>query len=393
MISVKTAKKLVLKHASIFTEAKTVSLQNALNNILAQDVVSEIDMPPFRQSAMDGYAVNIGKTNDYLVVDEIKAGDGKNPQLKNGEAVRIFTGAAVPDAANAVIMQEKTNRNENRLIIEDLLKVGMNIRRKGEQIKVGDIALKKGTKINAAHIGVLASLGITKVAINEKPSIAILVTGNELIQPGNALTYGAIYESNGAMLVATLNNLGYKDISLIRVPDDFEQTKKTLDKAIKNHQVVIATGGVSVGDYDFVGKAFNDLEVEEIFYKVKQKPGKPLFFGKKGTVFIFGLPGNPAAALTCFYIYVYPLLRKNERAAKTELTRIAMPLQADFSKKGNRAQFLKAKLQGAEVAILGGQSSAMLQAFGEADALVYLPEDATELKKGDSVETILLPVN
>lgn len=393
MISVKTAKELVVRHTTITAQTEIVSLQDALNNVLAIDVISEIDMPSFRQSAMDGFAVHIGKSNNYLIVDEVKAGDGKNPQLEKGEAIRIFTGAAVPDTANAVVMQEKTQRNENQIKIEDSLKPQMNIRPKGEQIKIGDIALTKGTRINAAHIGFLASLGITKVEVYKKPGIAILITGNELIAPGNKLSFGKIYESNGLMLSSLLNGLGYADISVIRIPDDFEETRKVLDEAIMANDVVIASGGISVGDYDFVGKALNDLAVEEIFYKVKQKPGKPLFFGKKGAVSIFGLPGNPAAALTCFYMYVYPLLRKTQGASNPELTRISLPLQADFSKKGNRAQFLKAKLQEAEVAILGGQSSAMLEAFGAADALVYLPEDATEIKKGDIVETILLPVN
>ena len=210
--------------------------------------------------------------------------------------------------------------------------------------------------------------------------------------PGKPLSYGEIYESNGAMLSAVLRELGYTKTSIINVPDDYDSTKNTLEKTINNHDIVIVTGGVSVGDYDFVSKALNRIGVKQIFYKVKQKPGKPLFFGKKETVSIFGLPGNPAAALSCFYIYVYPLIKKSEGNINTQLTRISMPIATDYDVMGSRAQFLKAKIQDDGVQILQGQSSAMVRAFGEANALVFLPEGSTKIKKGDTVKTILLPI-
>ena len=392
MIDVHTAQDLVLKHSSMSSEILEVNLNDALDFVLAKTIISEIDMPPFRQSAMDGYALNLSDDTTYKLVGEIKAGDNANPILSAGEAVRIFTGAPVPDSANAVIMQEQVSVQGNQIITQMPLVSQMNIRPKGEQIKPSAIALEKGTKIKGAHIGFLASLGVTKVLVFNKPSIAIVVTGNELISPGNPLSYGEIYESNGAMLSAVLSELGYTKTSIITVPDDYDSTKNTLEKAIKNHDIVIVTGGVSVGDYDFVGKALISIGVKEIFYKVKQKPGKPLFFGKKDTVSIFGLPGNPAAALSCFYIYVYPLLKKSEGSINPQLTRISMPMATDYVVKGSRAQFLKAKLQDDGVQILQGQSSAMVRAFGDANALVFLPEDSSELKKGDQVKTILLPI-
>jgi len=392
MIDVNTAQDLVLKHSSMASEILEVSLNDALDFVLAKAIVSEIHMPPFRQSAMDGYALNISNTNTYKLRGEIKAGDNANPTLKAGEAVRIFTGAPVPDNANAVIMQERVSVQGDQIITQMPLVSQMNIRPKGEQIKLSEIALEKGTQLKGAHIGFLASLGVTKVLVYNKPSIAIVVTGNELVAPGNPLSYGEIYESNGAMLSAVLRELGYTKTSIITVPDDYDSTKNTLEKAIKNHDIVIVTGGVSVGDYDFVGKALNSISVKEVFYKVKQKPGKPLFFGKKDAVSIFGLPGNPAAALSCFYIYVYPLLKKSEGSINPQLTRISMPMATDYVVKGSRAQFLKAKLQDDGVQILQGQSSAMVRAFGDANALVFLPENSTEIKKGDQVKTILLPL-
>ncbi|WP_026810745.1 molybdopterin molybdotransferase MoeA [Arenibacter latericius] len=391
MINVKSALNLVLQHASLAVKTEEVALNEALDFVLAKDVISEIDMPPFRQSAMDGYALYMGKSNSYKVLGEVKAGDAANPVLKAGEGVRIFTGAPVPDTANTVVMQEKVRVSGDRIVVDEPLNINQNIRPKGEQIRVGAIALPKGTKINSARIGFLASLGITTITVYKKPTISIIVTGNELITPGRKLSFGEIYESNGVMLSSVLSELGYKDAKLIKVEDDYKQTKEVLQKAINNSDVVLATGGISVGEYDFVGKALNAIGVEEIFYKVNQKPGKPLFFGKKGGVSLFALPGNPAAALSCFYIYVYPLLKKTEGACKTQLTRIIMPLSADYFLRGNRPQFLKAQVNGSHVHILGGQSSAMLSAFGDANALVYIPEEVTEIKKGEGVETILLP--
>lgn len=391
MIDIANAQALVNKHSSLITKSSVITLNEALGFVLSEDVISTIDMPPFRQSAMDGYALNIGDGNSYQLVGEVKAGDDTNPSLNAGEAVRIFTGAPVPDTANTVVMQEKVTQDNGQIEIEGTIQNNINIRPKGEQIKVGDIALEKGTVIKGAHIGFLASLGITEISVYKKPSIAIVGTGNELVMPGKPLSFGEIYDSNGAMLSAVLSELGYENTSLVKVGDNYEDTKKALHKAIEKHNVVIVTGGVSVGDYDFVGKALRAIEVKEIFYKVKQKPGKPLFFGKKGNVSIFGLPGNPAAALSCFYIYVYPLLKKSEGAQTTHLQSIQMPLLSDYAVKGNRAQFLKARLQETDVEILGGQSSAMVRAFGEANALVFIPENSTQLPKGESVKTILLP--
>ncbi|MCH9659453.1 MAG: molybdopterin molybdotransferase MoeA [Bacteroidetes bacterium] len=391
MIDVSTAQKLVMSHCSINNKSVEVSLHDASDYVLAENVISKIDMPPFRQSAMDGYALHVGDTSTYRLVGEVKAGDNSNLKLNTGEAVRIFTGAAVPDTANTVIMQEKVIVKGGLITIEGALQTNLNIRPKAEQIKIDDIALTKGTTIKGAHIGFLASLGVTAITVYEKPSIAIVVTGNELVIPGNPLSFGEIYESNGAMLAAVLRELGYKSVSVLTVKDDYQCTKKTLKDTIENYDLTIVTGGVSVGDYDFVGKALNDLKVEEIFYKVKQKPGKPLFFGKKGSASIFGLPGNPAAALSCFYMYVYSHLKKMEGAINTNLLSISMPLVSDYTVKGDRAQFLKAKIVDGGVEVLGGQSSAMLRTFGEANALVFLPEGTKHISKDQHVKTIVLP--
>lgn len=369
----------------------TLKLTDAKLCFLAEDVISKINMPPFRQSAMDGYALNHNNTNTFTVTDEVKAGDSHNPILKKGDAVRIFTGAAVPDTANAVIMQEKTECNNTILTTTGTILENANIRPLGEQIKKGGVALQKGTKLNAAAIGFLASLGVTHVSIYKKPSIAIITTGNELILPGEELEYGKIYESNSIMLESALYSMHYTNTSTFKINDNYIETVNALREVIHQHDVVLITGGISVGDYDFVGKALQEIDVREIFYKVKQKPGKPLFYGKKGETTIFALPGNPAAALSCFYIYVQTALNKIAGSKQNSIEFSTAKSNSSFKKKGDRAQFLKAQLLGNYVTILEGQSSAMQHTFALANALVYIPEDINEIKKDTIVQLLILP--
>jgi molybdopterin molybdotransferase len=393
MINVQTALQLVLSNNKKLVDTIELELPKALNYILADSIASKIDMPNFRQSAMDGYALNMkpNGSKDYKLIGEVKAGDAHQPNLKSGEAVRIFTGAAVPDSANTVIMQEKVIRENDRILIKDDVKENDNIRPQGEQIQKGALALEKGTRIKPAHIGFLSSLGVTKVKVVNKPSIGIVVTGNELIPPTQPLSFGKVYESNAAMLTAALLNLDYLKTTTYRVEDDFLKTKEVLKEALESKDVVLVSGGISVGDYDFVKSAFEELAVEEIFYKVNQKPGKPLFYGGYKNTAVFGLPGNPAAALTCFYLYVYPLLNSIQNASQLELERIKLPLLADHEPKGDRAQFLKAYINPKGVEILTAQSSAMVNSFTVANALACLEENAPKKHKGEQIEVILLP--
>lgn len=378
-------------HFTIPLKKFRMNLSSSSGHFLAENVVSPINMPPFRQSAMDGYAVHLHHSNSYQLIGEVKAGDLSNPVLKPGEAIRIFTGAAVPDTANAVVIQEKVVVNGRSIDLDGIVHEGANIRPLGEQVKKGKTALEKGTKLTPAAIGFLASLGITALVAYQKPSIAIVITGNELIPPGTPLQYGQIYESNAPMLASALQHLGFSDYREYKVEDDYENTCKLLQNVMAKHDAVLITGGISVGDYDFVGKALKALEVEEIFYKVKQKPGKPLFFGKKDKTTIFALPGNPAAALNCFYVYVHTALQILSGNTNFELPTSEKKSVASFTKKGDRAQFLKAIIKGESVTILNGQSSSMLQTFALANGLVFLPEETKQINVGDMVKVITLP--
>lgn len=392
MISISEAISIVKNNGKSLLKETVKSVEKAGGYTLFKDVISPINMPPFRQSAMDGYALNLHDSQSYKLIGEVKAGDGHEPILKSGEAVRIFTGAPVPDSANAIMMQEKVESDGNTINIEHQIAIEHNIRPLGEQVKSGDIALKKGTKLTPAAIGYLISLGITSVSVFKKPNIALVTTGNELIEAGQNLTYGKVYESNSKMLLSTLYSLKFYDVTLHKVEDDYNKTVATLKSVINENDLVIITGGISVGDYDFVGKALKELQVEELFYKVKQKPGKPLFFGKKGDTQIFALPGNPAAALSCFYVYVYIALQNMMNRPDLELPRTEGKSISNFDKKGDRPQFLKAIYNKGNVEILEGQNSSMLQTFALSNALVYAPETISKIKKGDKIEVIQLPV-
>jgi molybdopterin molybdotransferase len=393
MISVKQAIDIVRDNSVSKHKPELKKVTEALSYVLYEDINSPINMPPFRQSAMDGYAVNLHDEITYAIIGEVKAGDNHHPVLKKGEAIRIFTGAPVPDAANAVIMQEKTNVTNTTLTIESSVVLNENIRPLGEQIIKNQIALKKGTLLTPAAIAFITSLGITNVTVCEKPTIAIVVTGSELIAAGDQLEYGQIYESNATMLASTLKNLGYQDITVYKVTDDYIKTVSILNQVISNNDFVLVSGGISVGDYDFVGRALYEIGVEQLFYKVKQKPGKPLFFGKKESKIVFALPGNPAAALSCFYIYVYPALQKISGHINFSLTKTKAKSLSNFIKKGDRPQFLKAIYQNNKVEILEGQNSSMLHTFALANAIVYVPESIKTIDIDDKVEVILLPIN
>ncbi|NRD18641.1 molybdopterin molybdotransferase MoeA [Winogradskyella eckloniae] len=391
MISVQQALDIIDSFPNTFS-FEEVQLQDALNLVLFEDVFSPINMPPFRQSAMDGYAIQYSEAETYTVVDESKAGDSKNYTLKPTEAVRIFTGALVPDHADTVIMQEHVERVDTSIQIQKMPSQFANIRKTGEQIKTGDLALKKGTKLNEAAIGFLACLGITTVSVYKTPSVAILVTGNELQQPGTDLEIGKIYESNSVMLKSALQQAGIKTIEIIAVKDDYQATKTSIKNALEENDILLVSGGISVGDYDFVKEALLENDVEELFYKINQKPGKPLWFGKKQDTYVFALPGNPASALTCYYIYALPLLRKMCGYKYNHLQKVIAKSKSAIKNPSQKTLFLKAYLEGECVEILQGQSSAMLYTYAMSNVLICVDSETAEINLGDEVTCIKLDV-
>lgn len=390
MVSLAEALLQVKKHTKKMKKVN-MSIEDTLDFVLAKDVVSPISFPPFPQSAMDGYAINLENSKDiFKIVGEIKAGDNaKNKYLKPGEAIRIFTGAMVPDNSTCIVRQEDVFLFENKMKVLIMPKAGTNIRLVGEQIKENDIAVKKGTVLNPGSIGYLAMLGVTSVEVYRKPSIAIITTGNELTKLGNQLESGKIYESNSITLLSALKKYGFNAKS-VTVHDSYDGIKSVFTKEIKDCDLLIFTGGISVGDYDFVGKVMENSNVKTHFYKVKQKPGKPLFFGDLNGKIIFGLPGNPASVLTSFYTFILPCLAKMTGRDKGFISSKKVALKEPYLKSNGIAHLLKGYAQLDQVDLLPAQSSAMLSSFVTANCIVLFEEDRQEWKIGDSVEILMI---
>lgn len=393
MISVKEAYSRI-KSGITLLKPLTVKLRDGLGLVLAADVRSPLNSPPFDNSAMDGYAFRFGDFKNkraIKVIAEIQAGGSFSKTLKTGEGVRIFTGAQVPRGADTVVMQEKAVVENGVLQINDaVLAKGTNIRLAGSQIGKGKVALSKGHLLSAGSVGYLVSLGISEVKVYPSPSVAIIITGDELVSAGKALKPGQIYESNGIMLSAALQQHGINHIKLIRARDRMQDVEKAFLKAIEGFDCVIFTGGISVGDYDFVGDVLKKHRVKEVFYKVRQKPGKPIYFGVKNKKPVFGLPGNPASVLTCFYEYVLPALRMMMNHPKPFLTELEFPLKVAYKKKPGLTHFLKAKTDYRSVEILPGQESYKLSSFSEANCLVVLDESTEFIQDNTLVKVHLI---
>ena len=393
MISVIEAKTIISKNVSPLPLQK-ISLQKAAGLVLAEDIFSPIHLPPFPQSSMDGYAFSFSdwlKNKNLKISGIIAAGSQTHNELRPGNAIRIFTGAAVPPGADTVVMQEKTVIENGALIIRDEnIKQGLNVRPAGSEIKSGAAALKKDTFLNPASIGFLASMGIDEVQVYPKPSVTIIITGDELKEPGSALLHGQIYESNSYTLVAALEQLGIEPIKVSWVKDDLALLTDVLKNALDKSDVVILTGGVSVGAFDFVLQATINNDIQKLFHKIKQKPGKPLYFGKSKDKYVFGLPGNPASGLTCFYEYVALALGRM-CSQDFSLKKLGMPVMQDFKKPTGLTYFLKGHYDDIGVHIFEAQESFRLSSFATANCLVQIDEEVTECNKGELIEIHLLP--
>jgi molybdopterin molybdotransferase len=394
MISVNEAKKIIRAH-TIQGAIQTIDLAGSSGYVLAEDMISPIHFPSFRQSAMDGYAFRFddwAQQNVLTVEQELQAGDTKSIQsLKKGEAIRIFTGAKVPDDADTVVMQEHVERNGIHLNIKNphLLKHA-NIRAVASQTTKGACILKQGSLITPGAAALLAGLGIHRLPVYTKPRCSILTTGKELVAPGHELQEGQIYESNSFALQNALQQMQISLDEICWVDDKREAIETAIQNALLKTDVLLITGGVSVGDYDFVSEALEKNGAEKLFHTVKQKPGKPLYVGKKQNKMIFGLPGNPGSVLTCFYEYVLPCLRQMMGYENGELLSLKLPLLDPISKKAGLTHFVKACIQSNGVAILDHQESYKMNAFAQADCLVMLDEETSDVQAGTLVNVHLL---
>jgi molybdopterin molybdotransferase len=371
-----------------------LSLHAAGGRSLGADVIAPIDHPLFDQSAVDGYALRFDDLADgspLLVADHIQAGDAGDRLLLPKTCSRIFTGAPVPPGADTVVMQELTTRAGDLVQVRDAgLRRGGNVRPAGEQIRAGDLGLPKGSQLNPAAIGFLASLGIQKVPVAPLPRVRIIVTGDEFAEDLQDLQRGKIYESNGQMLVAAFAKLGIA-ATYQTCKDHAETLSGMVAGAIDQCELLILTGGVSVGDYDFSRGALVTNGFEVVFHEVAQKPGKPLLFCQRAQQLAFGLPGNPRAVLMCYYLYVLPLLGHMLGTAQVALPRLQLPLAHDYRRKGDgKTHFVTGKLVGNAISLLDGQQSHMLQSLALADVIVVIGADVDAAVAGTNMDCFLL---
>jgi molybdopterin molybdotransferase len=371
------ARLLQMAEATPIAGTETVALADAQGRVLAQDLIATLDMPPWPNSAMDGYALRLAdwQGEPLPVSQRIFAGQAPQP-LEAGTCARIFTGAPVPDGADCVEMQENAQvLGDARVTFVQALQAGQNIRPQGQETRIGDHVLAKGTRLGPIELGLAASLGLARLEVIRRVRVAVLSTGDELIEPGLPLGPGQIYNSNRVLLCSWLKRLECDVVDGGILPDDLEKTRAALG-SLGNVDLILSTGGVSVGEADFLGHALRE-EGEIALWKLAIKPGKPLTFGHFRGVPVIGLPGNPASTLVTFALLARPYLLR--RQGVSDVTPLQFPVPAGFawSKPGNRREYLRGRLEQGRAVFYKNQSSGVLRSAAWADGLIEVREGST----------------
>ena len=375
-------------------DPESVPTAAAAGRVLAEDVAARVDLPPFPSSAMDGYALRSEDTPGRLpVVFRIAAGLPADRPLAPGEAMAVSTGGAVPDGADAVIQIELVVETDNQLDVPEPVAAGKNVRPVGGDVRTGEVVLPRGTRLGAAQIGALAAVGVAEVSVARRPRVAVLSTGTELRAPGETLEPGQIYESNGPMLAAALEAAGAVVERIGPVVDDEGEHRRALERGLEA-DVLVSSGGVSVGPHDLVRRILADLGVEEDFWGVAVRPGKPLAFGARDATLVFGLPGNPVSSLVSVELFVRPALLALQGVAdpgpRYETATLGSPLRRNPA----RAHLARARTVaaggGTRLEPLSGQESHMIARAAAADALVLVPAGEGEVAAGETVRFLRL---
>lgn len=390
MIDIATAKELILDSVSVMKSEK-ILVEDALGRVTSEAIYAPIDLPLFDVSAMDGFAFcwkdyQAGQ-RVFTIAEEAKAGAKKTQNCEEQTAIPIYTGAPLPQGADSVVMVEKCTEKGSKICFPEALKPYQHIRKQGEQIKKGTMAISSGFQLNPSALSYLAALGVTHVKVAQLPQISVLTTGDELVPAGEVLPRGSIYESNGM----ALKKLFSQEVTLLHAFDNKEHLKSQISKALKKSDWLVLTGGISAGKYDLVADCLSELRVKKHFHKVNQKPGKPFYFGTKGEKLVFALPGNPAAVISCFYCYLYPAWQSAQGLQNVGMKSVMLPLKSEVYNKGNRAQVLKSSTNLQLVEVLQGQGSHILHSFTQANCLVELPAIEKQYLKGEKVLTHILP--
>ena len=390
LMPVDDALKKLLNDATPSQRTEIIPLAQGLNRVLAQQPISKVDVPPQDNSSMDGYAVAVASLNDdepttLSVSARIAAGDDPAP-LKPGTLVRIFTGANIPEGADAVIMQEQVEVEGTQVTLPANVKLHQNIRPKGQDISAQELLYPKGRKLQPADMGVLASGGISEICVFKVLKVAVLSTGDELQEPGEEPVAGKIFNSNRAMLNALIVQLGMQVVDIGRVADTLEDTIAALKKAAEQADLIISTGGVSVGEEDHIKAAVNALGQLNM-WRIKLKPGKPLAYGRVADTPIFGLPGNPASALITFSLFARPYLLKLQGGTPVSPLKFKVLANFEHLKAGTREEYLRGVFTAGEVVPFKNQSSGMLSSASRANGLIVIPVGQV-VTLGDSVDFI-----
>ena len=374
---------------------KNVTIREAAGHILAEDVTSPLDVPPFINSAMDGYAINSADIpqsgeQSLKVIGKSFAGAPFNGAVKKGDAVRIMTGAVVPDGADTIVMQEHAVVDGNTIKIGTEHKAGQNVRNPGDDFFTGDTIIKAGERLSPAKLGLLASVGVTEFKVIRKPVVAFFSTGDELKGVGQTLAPGDIYDSNRYILFGMLQKMGVECIDMGVVADIKEEIEQTLIEAANIADLVITSGGASVGEADFIKTILDEIG-QVGFWKIAMKPGKPLAFGHINNTIFFGLPGNPVSAMATFYQFVQPSLNRLEGETSTDVIRLQAKCISKLKKRPGRKDFQRGIMSTDEngqliVDTTGIQGSHMLSSMAKANCFIVLERDAGDIEVGEMVE-------
>lgn len=395
MITVQQAQQTLTESVSCVCETETVPLAEALGRVNAADVVSQLSVPPTDNSAMDGFAVKAGEVADQPLPISQRIPAGTQPQaLAPNTAARIFTGGVMPEYADAVVIQENCEFSADGEVVRIRSQVspGDNIRRQGQDIQQGEVVVSKAKRLNAIDLGLIASVGCPSVTVRRPLTVAVFSTGDELVEPGQVLKDGQIYNSNRTSLMALCQQLGYQVIDCGIVEDTFAATRDALQDAAQQADVVISSGGVSVGEEDHVKPAVEALGALDL-WKVQMKPGKPVAFGRIQETPFLGLPGNPVSSYIVFQLLGLPVLSKLQGEARKPATTYAV--LADFDKpKVTREEYIRVRLamntEGRRVVQrFSNQSSGVLSSLAWADGLVRQQIDQA-IVKGNAVEFLPL---
>lgn len=376
--------------------SEQVPLAEAAGRFLAEPVVSTLDLPPFDNSAMDGYAVRAAdvasataeKSVALRLIGQVGAGQVFKGGVGVQTCVRLFTGTPLPAGADAVVMQEDTHAEGDTVLVLDRARPWENVRLRGEDVKAGAVLVTPGTRLGAGHLGLLAAVGTARVRVARRPRVAIVATGSELRPPGKPLAPGQIYESNRTMLAAMLTACGAEVRPLPLVPDTLTRTRNALQRAFAENDAVVTSGGASVGQLDFVKAAFTELGGSQEFWKVAIKPGKPFVFGTLQGKLLFGLPGNPVSAFVTFLLLVRPALLRWQGATEVALPAHPGTLVESLVNRGDRRHFVRVRVDAeGRVHSAGIQASHRMQSLAAANALVDAPP-ATTLAAGATVRVL-----